>query len=67
MEWFWLFIAVGTVTVLSVIWFLGPREDVSDRNGNPVRVSRGVFWLFVLFILTPLLGIAVAFLTSITP
>ncbi|MGE5377774.1 MAG: hypothetical protein ACM3XO_22155 [Bacteroidota bacterium] len=65
MEWFWLFIGISTVAVLSVMWFLGPREEMVHEN--PLRVKRSLLWMFVLFILAPMLGLAVGLLTNSTP
>ncbi len=65
MEWFWLFIGISTVAILAVMWYLGPKEEIA--RSNPLRLRRNLVWLFILFILTPMLGIAVGLLTNTTP
>jgi hypothetical protein len=64
MNWFsWLFIAMGIVAALFIGWSLSTREGTLSGDLFPVR--RNLFWLFILLIIAPTLGIVVGLLTRV--
>ena len=63
MRWIsWLFIGISIAAAFYVIWFLGSQYEAGIEN--PLRVSRSLFWILILLILTPALGIVVGLLTK---